>query len=74
MNISTLVPNYVEEKHSNISSLAVGIMFSAYQLTTLIVAPILGENLSKIGRRKAILTGVIVIPFATCLFAFAAFF
>ena len=72
MNISTLVPQYVDENHKRISSLAVGIMFAAYQLTTLIVAPILGDYLPKIGLRKAILIGVIVIPIATCLFAMAA--
>ena len=72
MNISTLVPTYVDENHKKISSLAVGIMFAAYQLTTLIVAPVLGDNLPRIGRRKAILIGVLVIPVATTLFALAA--
>lgn len=30
MNISTLVPDYVDENYKNMSSLAVGIMFAAY--------------------------------------------
>jgi len=74
MNISTLLPNYVDDNRPGISSLAVGILFSAYQLMTLIIAPILGDNLAKFGRRRSILIGVIVIPFATCLFALAALF
>eukprot|EP00353_Schmidingerella_taraikaensis_P003005 CAMPEP_0185585064 /NCGR_PEP_ID=MMETSP0434-20130131/36214_1 /TAXON_ID=626734 ORGANISM="Favella taraikaensis, Strain Fe Narragansett Bay" /NCGR_SAMPLE_ID=MMETSP0434 /ASSEMBLY_ACC=CAM_ASM_000379 /LENGTH=92 /DNA_ID=CAMNT_0028205175 /DNA_START=175 /DNA_END=453 /DNA_ORIENTATION=+ len=49
-------------------------MFAAYQLMTLIVAPIIGENLPKIGRRKAIFIGVIIIPIATSAFAMAALF
>ena len=49
-------------------------MFAAYQVVTLIVAPILGDTLPRIGRRRAIFIGVIAIPIATSLFAFAALF
>ena len=74
MNISTLVPDYVKEKHPNISSLAVGIMFASYQLTFLIVAPALGDMLPKFGRRRAILYGSILISLATVVFACGALF
>lgn len=73
MNISTLVPDYVEEEHPGISNLDVGILFSSYQLVFLIVAPILGDTLPKFGRRRAILVGSVLISLATAIFACAAF-
>ena len=74
MNISVLLPNYVKEKHPNISSLAVGIIFSSYQVFVMITAPIMGSKISSVGRRKAILIGLIVMTSATAAFAFASFF
>ena len=72
MNISTLVPDYVEENHPKISSLAVGFMFASYQLMFLILAPILGDVLPKFGRRRAILCGSFLISAATVVFACGA--
>ena len=74
MNISTLVPEYVKEKHSSISSLAVGLMFASYQLVFLIVAPILGDVLPKFGRRRSILYGSLMVSMATIVFACGALF
>ena len=73
MNVCTLVPDYVKDKHPRITSLAVGIMFAAYQLLILILAPILGEKLSVLGRRSALLYGFVVLSLATVSFAMASF-
>ena len=74
MNVSTLVPDYVEDNHSKISSLAVGIMFASYQFVFLIVAPVLGDVLPKFGRRRAILYGSFLISASTVVFACGALF
>lgn len=73
MNVCTLVPDYVKDNHPNISSLAVGILFASYQLLILILAPILGDYLTVIGRRKTIIHGFTVVSLATVGFAMASF-
>ena len=72
MNISTLLPDYVKEHHPDIDSLLVGVLFSTYQILFLILAPILGDFLPRIGRRRAIIGGVVLISCATALFACGA--
>ena len=74
MNISSLLPDYAEENHPKFSSLSIGILFSSYQVAFLIVAPILGDNLPKFGRRRAIFFGSFLISIATAIFACAALF
>ena len=73
MNVCTLVPDYVKDNHPQISSLAVGILFASYQLLILILAPILGDYLTAIGRRKTIIHGFTVVSLATVGFAMASF-
>lgn len=74
MNISSLLPDYVKEKRSKFSSLSVGILFASYQISFLILAPILGDILPKFGRRKAIFVGTYLISAASILFACGALF
>jgi MFS family permease len=74
MNISTLLPDYVLDHHSDIDSLLVGVLFSSYQIVFLILAPILGDFLPRIGRRRAVFTGIILITCSTAIFACGALF
>lgn len=73
MNVCTLVPEYVEEKHPDIDSFAIGVMFASYHALILLLAPILGDKLSSIGRRRAVIIGFVTMTFATVAFAMASF-
>ena len=74
MNVCTLVPDYVEDNHPQISSLEVGILFAMYQLFIMILAPILGDYCAVIGRRKTIIYGFVIVSLATVVFAMASLF
>jgi len=72
MNIAVLLPLFVEKNHPEFSSLAVGILFSSYQIVALIVIPITAEIASKVGRKKVIVVAVFVSSIATATFGLAA--
>ena len=74
MNISTLVPDYVLDNYPTINSFDVGIMFAAYQLCFVIIAPVLGDCLPKFGRKKSIRFGSVLMTIATLMFASGALF
>ena len=73
MNVVSLVPDYVSENHPGISSLAVGIMLTAYQFVIFIFVPVLGDKLSSIGRRRVVKIAFITVSLSTVAFAFASF-
>ena len=68
-----MVPDYVSVNHPGISSLAIGIMLASYQFVIFILAPVLGDKLSSIGRKRAIKVAFITLSLSTVVFAFASF-
>jgi MFS family permease len=74
LNVVTLLPLYVKAHHNVFSFFEVGILVGAYQFSFSFAAPIAGENLSSVGRRRMILIAVGLMTGAILLFAAAAFF
>lgn len=66
--IIPLVPYFTEELH--ISSSMTGILFSSYPIAAVLTTPFFGMLADRIGRRKPILIGLVILVIATLLFAF----
>ena len=69
-----LLPLYVEAKHPAFNYLDVGILLSMYQLGFILTAPVIGEKVGSLGRKRVIITGLIIMSIAVLIFAAAAFF
>ena len=74
LNVVTLLPLYVKANHNVFSYLEIGILLSVYQIGFLCAAPFVGDNLSRVGRRRMILSGVTLMSAAITLFSIAAYF
>ena len=72
LNVYALLPLYMEQ-HFNFSNMSVGLLLASYQVSFTLSAPFIGTFLSKIGRRQAIQIGLIVMSFATVMFAASSF-
>ena len=70
-NIAALLPIFAAENHSSISSAAIGLLFSSYQISFLALAPFIGSNIDKWGRRCSMLISITIITVATVAFAAA---
>ena len=66
-----LLPLYMEE-HFKFNSTMVGLLLASYQVSFSLSAPFIGSFLTKIGRRQAIITGLVVMSLATVMFALAS--
>jgi len=64
----------VKAHHNVFSFFELGILLGVYQFGFLFAAPITGDNLSSVGRRRMILIGVGLMTGAILLFAAAASF
>ena len=73
LNIAALLPQFAQAYHPKYNSLDIGLLFSAYQIAFLIVAPIIGENLIKFGRRRALYASVVIFTISTSTFAGAGY-
>ena len=73
LNVASLLPQFVDSYHRKFNSLDVGILFASYQIAFLIIAPIIGENLTKYGRRRALYTSVIIFTISTATYGAAGY-
>lgn len=65
--IIPLVPYFTEQLH--ISSTMTGILFSSYPIAAILTTPLFGMLADRIGRRKPILIGLVILVISTLLFA-----
>ena len=73
-NVVALLPLYVKAHHNVFSFFELGILLGVYQISFSFAAPIAGNSLSSVGRRRMIFIGVWLMTGAVALFAAAAFF
>ena len=72
LNIATLLPQFVDDNFKDINSLEVGIMFAAYQIAFIIVAPLIGSKLDSIGRRNTLFIAIGMAALSTFVFGMAS--
>ena len=70
-NIAVLLPVFVVENHPEVSSSAVGILLSSYQITTVLAAFLLGKYIHRWGHRCSFYLAIVVLSFSTALYAAA---
>jgi len=73
MNVAALLPTYAGKHHPSLNSTMIGTLLSAYQVTFLFVAPLIGSYMGTIGRKNCIGYGIVIVSFATLIFALAVF-
>lgn len=74
MNVSSLLPSYVEVNYPRLNATYVGILMAIFPVGFLITAPIIGVYGEKVGRKNIVIIGVILITFATLAFGLASYF
>lgn len=54
MSIITLFPIFISKHHPDINTFHTGLILSIFHFSTLIITPIIGQNLHRIGRKNAL--------------------
>jgi MFS family permease len=68
---SSIAPFYPEEaKKKGMSEELVGFVFAGYSVSMLIMSPIAGKVMSRVGRKKVLMTGLLCEAIALCCFGF----
>lgn len=73
MNVSSLLPAYVDENYVGLNALDVGILMAIFPVGFLIAAPVIGANLERVGRKNILYIGVIMMTLATLTFGMASY-
>lgn len=68
MNLTAFFPTYAENYYYWVDGSKVGLVLSMFQIAYLIMAPIVGMNLQRVGRKNMILIGYSLCILATICF------
>ena len=72
-NVAALLPPFAETYHPKFSSFQIGALFSSYQISLIFIAPYIGNNLCKFGRKRALSVSIVLLSGATFVFAGAGY-
>jgi len=72
-NVAALLPPFAATYHPKFTSFQIGALFSSYQISLIFIAPYIGNNLCKFGRKNALLVSIILLSSATFVFAGAGY-
>lgn len=73
LNVTALLPTFCKNRFPKISSVWVGVVLSSYSLAYVIAAPLVGLLLPRIGRKNAVIIGVVSTVAAAVLFGLAGY-
>ena len=73
MNVSALLPEFVQDNFPNMDSFQVGLLMAIYPIAFLVTAPFIGEKLTSFGRKSSVLAGVILMTISTLTFGLAGY-
>ena len=74
LNVSAFYPLFVEENYSeNVNPTMVSIVLCSFELSGVLFTPINATTISKMGRKNAILIGLIIICLSTISLGLIAF-
>ena len=65
MNLAAFFPVYADENYKWVDDGKVGLVLAMFQIAYLIMAPIVGQNLQRFGRKNMILAGYVLCILAT---------
>lgn len=71
LNVATLLPLFVSTNFPEINDAKVGALMAIFPLAYFFAAPIVGSTLTKYGRKRAVVGGVILMTISTIIFALA---
>lgn len=72
LNVAALLPTYVSNHFTNVSSLSVGLLMACYPFAFLVTAPFIGAHMENIGRKTCVVTGMLIMSLATLTFGLAS--
>jgi len=72
LNVAALLPTFVAQHYSNISSLSVGLLMACYPIAFLVTAPFIGSHMENIGRKNCVVSGMLIMSLATLIFGLAS--
>ena len=73
MNVSALLPEFVQDNFPHMNSFQVGLLMAIYPIAFLLSAPFVGEKLTSFGRKKSVLAGVLLMTISTLIFGLAGY-
>ena len=71
LNVAVLVPLFVHTTFPQMNSFKVGALMAIFPIAYLFAAPLVGSTLTKHGRKRAVIGGVIMMTISTIIFALA---
>ena len=72
MNLASFLPLFAEEEFFWVDESKIGLILAMFQVAYLIMAPIVGQNLQRFGRKNMILAGYVICILATLGFGVCA--
>ena len=60
MNVTTIVPNFVEHYHESLGEIDVAFIVTSFEVAALIFSPVVGLMLETLGRKNSIMIGFFV--------------
>lgn len=72
MNLASFLPLFAEEEFFWVDESKIGLILAMFQVAYLIMAPIVGQNLQRFGRKNMILAGYVICILATIGFGVCA--
>jgi MFS family permease len=73
MNVVSLFPPFVEDHFPEFGSTMVGILLCAYQIGFVMSSPFVGSYLGKIGRKKAVTIGLVIMCGSSASYGIASY-
>ena len=74
LNIAALDPIYFSKEFPDRGTIWLGVLLFGYPLAFVILVPFVGLNLTRIGRKNAVVVGLMIIAAVTGLFGIAGYF
>ncbi len=71
LNVAVLVPLFVANTFPSMNSFKVGALMAIFPIAYLVAAPLVGSMLTKHGRKRAVIGGVLLMTASTVIFALA---
>jgi MFS family permease len=72
LNIAAMVPTHVDQNFPGVSAFQIGILFAFYPVMYLLICPFVGLYMARLGRKKCLVTGMMLMTASTFVFGIAA--
>lgn len=73
LSVEAVLPLYVEENHNTLGSTEVAIIMVFTEVAGLVLSPLIGSSLEKLGRKNVVIAGFVTMSVGSACFAMTHF-